>query len=74
MRRGLREKMRSSILCDGSAYAKDVESKYRWMWRERVATKQKVGSPRDVPLRSAGDEVDAKRHEGGGFAKKADCD
>jgi len=34
LRRGLREKLRASPLCDGVAHARRVESAYRRMWRD----------------------------------------
>jgi predicted O-linked N-acetylglucosamine transferase (SPINDLY family) len=32
IRRGLRERMARSKLCDAKQYTRDLESAYRWMW------------------------------------------
>lgn len=37
LRLGLRERMRVSSLCDGAAYARDLEAAFRGMWREKSA-------------------------------------
>ena len=42
IRRGLRERMRGSALCDQSGFMKDVESGYRAMWRDRCARSEGV--------------------------------
>jgi predicted O-linked N-acetylglucosamine transferase (SPINDLY family) len=39
LRHGLRQRFRASTLFDGALLAGEVEEAYRWMWRQRVATK-----------------------------------
>ncbi len=45
LRSGLRERLRSSPLCDGPAYARSMEAAYRSMWR-RWCRQQAVEAPR----------------------------
>lgn len=39
IRKGLREKMRSSLLCDGSSFTANLEDAYRTIWRDWCNTK-----------------------------------
>jgi len=41
LRAGLRERMRLSPLCDGTAYARSVESEYRRMWEKWCKSHEK---------------------------------